>query len=186
MIIIQIILPLILIGIIIYFSHYLIERNHSKKENSSLFGLKSNEICSKDSFENSRKEFFNSKSSCLNISSKFYPNISSINIQLIIKCPTNEIFEEILFQFKSFIEIHQCQNIEILPWKSNLKHEQILFQNSNSFRLLIDIKQMKRNLFDYELIVPQSKTDEFNEFLTTKINLNFLKSYEHPSEQIVF
>lgn len=184
MIVIQLFIPLIAFGIIIYISHYLIPgEDHS--QTNSFFGLKSNEICS----QNSSQIFPREIPSCWNISLKFYKNVSS-DIHLIIKYSNENqqrnLFEEFVNKFNEFLLIHHCQNVKLIQWNSISKDlSEILFKDSNSFRVIIDLKEMTEKNFHYDLIVPQSRNDEFNDLLKEKIDLTFLQLHQHPSEQIV-
>lgn len=123
-------------------------------------------MCSKDPSERYSNEIVLLKNS-FEIDSKILVRYSN-EIEL------NDLFKEYLNEMnKSFQLLNN--SIQLIHFNSN-----------NSLNIVIDIHLFKKDFIKYDLIIPMSKNDQWNDLLKEQIKKGFIEMYKHPSEEIVF
>jgi hypothetical protein len=164
-IIIEIIIPLLIIIIIILFSNYLIS-------DSSLFDLNENEKCSQNSIDEINED------NCLNIPKDFYSEKyfqTNIYFRYLNK---DDLFDQLISRFQTNKLIKSC-SLKLMNSSSDI------FDNK-SLNIIVDIKEFSSKIFEYDLIIPMSNKNKYNNLFQNKIDKSFFNNYQHPSEQIVF
>ncbi|CAF1436607.1 unnamed protein product, partial [Rotaria sordida] len=203
LIICELIFPLFLFGIIIYFSHYLfnktnIDENNKEKLNNYLFDLNENEKCSQNPFDEYLNNETNSKkqisfeNNCLN--DLFFNKYSKTNIIIRFLNKSNDsdyLFNELINDIKKKLKQTNCSLLNktnLILWndlsEEYKKDDYILFNENNSFNSIIDIEQLSSHVFFYNIILTMPQYNKFKEKLRKKIDYSFLQRHQHPAEQI--
>ena len=200
----EFILPVLSVGIILLFSHYLFNNenfneNEQRTFSKNFFGLNENEKCSDDPqkyFFNETKNEPKNEENCLKIfDERIFDKSSKINLYLrfLNRSNSNEEFIlKFIDEINNQLKLNHCISMKVnqfLLWKDLSKQDQdedsILFNQTNHFNLILDVKQLNMKLFEYDLIVQMPKLKFFERKLKLKIDHSYLSRHEHPAEQIV-
>ncbi|UJR24690.1 hypothetical protein I4U23_006063 [Adineta vaga] len=179
----ELIFPLVILGIIIYCSHDLL----NTKETNEILSSSSNET--ETCFEDLQKkfQFYNFENDCLQIEHKIYQKqFSKVNLILRFLNQTNEnkdLLNILIQRINNHLQFCKLKGkTNFLLW-NHLNKNSILFDEENGFNFIIDIHQLTSIIFSYDIIVQMPKEKTFLEKIIHKIDFSFLQKHQHPTEQ---
>lgn len=179
----EIIFPIVFI-ILIYTISFIYSKNLNLNENL-LFNLNSDHKCSLNPF---KKNLI--KQNCLN--DFIYNKYSKINF-IIRYSNKNNLFYKFIYEINKQLINNQfflLNKTNIILWNDlsnnyKLNDKFILFNQTNSLNIIINIEYLTKKKFFYTIILPMFLFNKYKDLLINKIDVSFLKQHKHPSEQNV-
>jgi hypothetical protein len=179
----ELFVPMLMIGLIICFSHFLL--------NNSLFESNKNTRCSQNPSEDSSKDNY-LQMNCLNIENDLFKQNSSkrnLIVRYLNNSNENILFEKFVERIKSSLNENDCSvtsQMNVLLWENLSSEDRTdLFSCKTCLNILIHIYYFFPKQFSYEIIVEMPSNDLFEQKLKVGIDNSFEQRHQHPSEQIV-
>lgn len=191
----ELLFPLILVGIISYFSQHLMGGNDSDELNQ-LLSSDTNDRCAvfdAQSLSEGMKEYHEMVLShgCAHMPrNNTFPGPMTIHLLMKDHSHLAQAFSK---TFEEQLELLLCANddetgikLRLLTTATTEEINAILFPSDPSqVHTVIDIKDFSSNTFQYDIIVPMLDESHFREKVSKFLLKSFFLKHQHPSEQSV-